>query len=103
MQTSTSNYTYFVQKAIQRKKTQPTRKASLLKECEMIDVQVEIMDECDLEIYLLLQNLPESVDDALDLEIKEMRKSTKNMIDFIMICCGSFTDKFGNVITKWND
>lgn len=25
------------------------------------------------------------------------------LIDFIMICCGSFTDKSGNVITKWND
>ena len=64
--TTNSNFLYYLQKVIQRKKTQPTTKASPLKECEMIDVQVEILDECDLEIYLLLQNLPESVDDALD-------------------------------------
>ena len=81
MQTSTSNYTYFVQKAIQRKKSQPSRRQSPLKECEDIVVEMEIADECDLEIFLLLNKLPTSIDDALEIDLKSMKQSSRTMFD----------------------
>ena len=79
-----NNYCFYLQKALQRKRSHQVipRKQSPLRECEEIHDEIEIMDECDVEVYMLLTNSSYSDDSSeFDMELYEMRKSSKTIFD----------------------
>ena len=82
---SKNNYNHYLQKAVARKQTQPSQngRQSPLRECETIEQDIEILDSSDLEIYQLLNNTKNSCvhEDELDIEITQLRKSTRTMFD----------------------
>ena len=80
------------QKSISKKRnTQPGRQ-SPLRECEYIEYEIDILDECDLEIYRIITSYTSSQQkgtstvktdewDDLEEDFKLIRKSTRTLFD----------------------
>ena len=86
MEPQNTNYSHFLKKAIARKQTrqQSFGKKSLLKVCEEIINESEVVDECDMEVFQILNKTPEDgreKEDEIESELRSMRKSTRTIFD----------------------